>query len=154
MIANSAPTKAAVTVAEMARMVGLSRARFYQLMDAGVFPMPVYDVTTRRPFYVEESQKTCLEVRRRNCGINGRPVLFYTRRGGEQSPAKKRKTTAAPMPKKYPAIASAVAGLGLAVSDQQVADAVAELFPKGIESVDQTEVIRSVFVRLQRQDRS
>ena len=35
------PTKVAVSVAEMARMVGLSRARFYQLRRAGVFPTPV-----------------------------------------------------------------------------------------------------------------
>ena len=38
-------TKAAVTVAEMARMFGMSRARFYQLQKAGVFPTPVYDVS-------------------------------------------------------------------------------------------------------------
>jgi hypothetical protein len=46
--------KAAVIVSEMARMVGLSRARFYQLRKAGVFPLPVYDVATRRPVYTEE----------------------------------------------------------------------------------------------------
>ena len=73
------PTKAAVTVAEMARMVGLSRARFYQLLGTA-FPFPVYDVSTRRPAYVEEQQRVCLEVRRRNCGIDGKPVLFYARR--------------------------------------------------------------------------
>src|ERR1700751_4531911 len=75
-------TKAAVTVAEMARMVGLSRARFYQLMQAGAFPWPVYAVSTRRPIYVQELQEVCLEVRRRNCGIDGKPVLFYARRLG------------------------------------------------------------------------
>ncbi len=58
MNANNVQTKAAVTVAEMARMVGLSRARFYQLQDAGIFPLPLYDVSTRRPFYDEEAQKS------------------------------------------------------------------------------------------------
>lgn len=57
MICNNVQTKAVVTVAEMARMCGLSRARFYQLQNAGVFPTPLYDVSTRRPFYVEEAQK-------------------------------------------------------------------------------------------------
>ena len=76
-------TKAAVTVAEMGRMCGLSRARFYQLIGA-TFPMPVYDVATRRPFYDEEAQKVCLEVRRRNCGIDGRTdfVLCEATAGG------------------------------------------------------------------------
>jgi hypothetical protein len=55
-------TKAVVTVSEMARMVGLSRARFYQLVEAGVFPPPVYCVSTRRPMYVEELQTICLTV--------------------------------------------------------------------------------------------
>ena len=63
------PLKAAVTVTEMARMVGLSRARFYQLVNEGVFPPPVYSVRTRRPIYVEDLQKVCLEVRHRNCGV-------------------------------------------------------------------------------------
>ena len=83
-------TKAAVTVSEMARMVGLSRARFYQLVEAGVFPTPVYCVSTRRPMYVEELQEVCLTVRRRNCGVNGKPVLFYAR--GHRLPTPTTKT--------------------------------------------------------------
>jgi hypothetical protein len=71
-----AETKAIVSVSELARMCGLSRARFYQLQRAGVFPPPVYDVSTHRPVYVEELQKVCLEVRRKNCGVNGKPILF------------------------------------------------------------------------------
>ena len=40
-------TKAIVTVSEMARMCGLSRARFYQLQKAGIFPGDwVLDVET------------------------------------------------------------------------------------------------------------
>ena len=38
--------KSAVSVAEMARMVGLSRSRFYQLVGTA-FPHPLYDVATR-----------------------------------------------------------------------------------------------------------
>ena len=84
-------TKNAVSVAEMARMVGLSRARFYQLIGSA-FPHPVYDVSTRRPFYDQEAQTLCLEVRHRNCGIDGKPILFYVRR-----------PVTATMPKKRPA---------------------------------------------------
>ena len=66
-------TKTVVSVAEMARMVGLSRQRLYQLMGC-TFPWPLYHVGTKRPFYTEELQQVCLEVRRRNCGIDGRPA--------------------------------------------------------------------------------
>ena len=93
--------KSVVSVAEMARMVGLSRQRFYQLLGS-TFPLPLYWIATRRPFYTEEMQQICLEVRRRNCGINGKPVLFYCGyppRGQKpkakpKSPAKKRQHVA------------------------------------------------------------
>ncbi|GAB5517605.1 hypothetical protein [Rhodopirellula baltica] len=71
-------TKAVVSVAEMARMVGLSRQRFYQVMGT-TFPSPLYDTRTRRPFYPEDLQKVCLNVRRSNCGADGRPVMFYAK---------------------------------------------------------------------------
>jgi len=148
-------TKAAVTVAEMARMVGLSRARFYQLMREGVFPPPVYSVSTKRPVFVEEAQKVCLEVRRRNCGINGRPVLFYAKRGGSPSttPTKKRRT--AKTNKQHTAIVDAVRALGLvSVTADQVAAAIKIVFPSGTQQVEEPEVIRGVFVHLQRQNRS
>src|SRR5687767_9090134 len=92
-------TKTVVTVSEMARMCGLSRSRFYQLVEAGVFPQAVYSVATRRPIYVEEAQKVCLEVRRRNCGINGQPVLFYSR-GHLLSPQTRPATRTKPKPTK------------------------------------------------------
>ena len=154
MNVNYVETTAACTVAEMARKVGLSRARFYQLMKAGVFPLPLYDVSTRRPFYDEEAQKVCLEVKRRNCGINGKPILFYARRGGEQAPTKKQKVSSRPKPsKQYAPITEAVKALGLAsATDQAVSEVVTTLFPGGINGVDESEVIRSVFVHMQRKN--
>lgn len=152
----SAPiqTKAVVTVAEMARMVGLSRARFYQLVAAGTLPQPHYDVTTRRPHYVEQLQQVCLEVRRRNCGVDGKPVLFYARRVAAVSPrasasasAPKRVTT---KPANDPLVES-IKALGLAsVTAATVRAAVAEVFPDGVTGIDQGVVIRAVFLNLKR----
>lgn len=147
-------TKAIVTVAEMARMVGLSRARFYQLIGSA-FPAPERDAETGRPYYVEDAQRICLEVRRRNCGVDGKPILFYARRGGAPTtPTKRRESKPQDKAKnKYTTIVDAVKGLGLVgVSDQQVSAAVAKLFPAGIAQVDEAEVIRSVFVHIQRQN--
>jgi hypothetical protein len=132
-------TKAVVTVAEMARMVGLSRARFYQLQRAGVFPLPVYSVSTRRPIYVEELQNVCLEVRRRNCGINGKPVLFYARRNGSVPAASKTRQSLGSPRKDGPhaEVLAGVRSLGLtSATVNQVAAAVKELFPEGISAVD------------------
>src|ERR1700730_1307482 len=123
----SEQTKAIVTVSEMARMVGLSRARFYQLEKAGIFPPPLYDVTTRRPIYVEEMQKVCLEVRRRNCGINGKPILFYARRNPLTPPTSKPRKAPAPKAEQYPELIEALQALGLSgVTAAQVGAAMKE----------------------------
>ena len=145
-------TKSAITVSEMARMCGLSRARFYQLIGSA-FPFPLYSVSTHRPFFNEELQKVCLEVRRKNCGIDGRPILFCSRpavpkakshRGGSASPRK------APT---HTNLIVGLAGLGLAgITDQQVEAALAKLYPKGTDGVDEATQLRSVFVHLMCQD--
>src|ERR1700722_18347446 len=86
--------RAVVSISEMARMVGLSRQRFHQLVQAGVFPQPKRDEANGRPYYDEPTQQQCLEVRRRNCGVNGQVVLFYARRQGQPT-----QTPKAPKPK-------------------------------------------------------
>jgi hypothetical protein len=120
--------KAVVTVTEMSNMVGLSRARFYELVNEGVFPPPVYSLRTRRPIYVEDLQKVCLEVRHRNCGVNGRPVLFYSARATE--PAKPRKVLT-PTREQYPDVTTAVRALGLTTTGDQVTQAIKHLYPNG-----------------------
>src|SRR4051812_41958032 len=124
-------TRAVVTVSEMARMVGLSRARFYQLVEAGVFPQPVYCVSTRRPMYVEELQKICLEVRRRNCGANGRPVLLYARGPRPPATAKPTKPAIAKLKVTVPHVdlIEGLAALGLVATPAQVGETVAALYP-------------------------
>ena len=148
-------TKAIVTVSEMARMVGLSRARFYQLQKAGIFPPPDRDAETGRPFYAEEQQKVILEVRRRNCGVNGKPILFYARRvplTPQMSKPRKAKPTA-PKAEQYPELIEALQALGLAgVTAAQVGSAMKELYPQGTSDVDQAEVVRAVFLHLRRKN--
>jgi len=142
----------------MARMVGLSRARFYQLLGS-TFPHPIYSVSTRRPFFNEHLQQVCLEVRRRSFGVDGRPVLFYSR---GLSLTAKPKTRRKPVtkPKSAPPddgllnILEGVRALGLSMTTYaQVESAVATAFPQGTREVSSGEVIRGVFLALQRQDR-
>lgn len=144
-------TKAVVTVSEMARMVGLSRARFYELVEAGVFPHPVYCVSTRRPMYVEELQTICLNVRRKNLGINGKPVLFYSRGHRASTPTVKPSKPPVAKPKPTAAHADLIDGLsalGLVATTAQVGEAVAALYPAGVNGTDRGQVLRAVFLRL------
>src|SRR5262245_57731939 len=148
----SGQMKAIVTVSEMARMVGLSRARFYQLQKAGVFPAPSHQAG--RPVYTEDQQGVCLEVRRKNRGVNGEPVLFYARRRSIESP--KRKRRADPLPAKNKDITAILDGLnalGLTTATAaQVFKVTEELFPQGTDGHDQAEVLRAVFLRLKRRN--
>jgi hypothetical protein len=131
--------KAAVSVTEMAAMLDLSRARFYQLMQAGILPAPARDADTGRPFYSEELQRVCLEVRRRNVGANGKPVVFYARRKVVQRIRVGR----------HDGFIDALESLGLAsVTESQVSTALAELFPAGTADLTEAEVIRAVFLRV------
>jgi len=146
--------KAAVSVSEMARMVGLSRARFYQLLGEGVFPKPKYDPSTKRPYFDEEAQAECIEVKKRNVGINGKVVIFYASRhpliGQPKRPAKP-KTKPKPT-SQYADLIDSLACLGMSATSPQVETAIAECFPEGIQKLESGEVVRAIFLQLKRKE--
>jgi hypothetical protein len=148
-------TKAIVSVSEMARMCGLSRARFYQLQKAGVFPAPTYQ--EGRPVYTEEQQQVCLEVRKKNRGINGKAVLFYARRIITTTEPVKSVRASKPSPQQKKDVTNLLDGLnslGLTTATAaQVVEVSKQLFPNGTDGLDQGEVLRSVFLHLKRQNR-
>jgi hypothetical protein len=144
----STQAKSVVSISEMARMVGLSRQRFHQLRK-NTFPEPDYDEETKRPFYTEEKQAICLSVRQRNCGVDGKPILFYARRNDVGVPRKTKKPTTKPKVNKYGHIVEGLKALGLSVVASQVDVAIKKLFPDGTQQADDAEIVRSVFLHLQ-----
>lgn len=137
------PTKAVVSVREMAEMCLLSRSRFFALIQSGVFPSPVRNGACKRPVYDLELQQKCLDIRRTGIGLNG-PVLFN----------RKAKTTTK---KARPKLASdhadlldALKSLGLQTTAEAVDGALRELFPSGWSDVDDGQRVRQVFLHLQR----
>ena len=154
--ANEPETKTAVSIAEMARMVGLSRARFNQLIGT-TFPWPRYSLSNRRPFYDELLQNLCLEVRRRNCGIDGKPVLFYAKRINSVPSVRKpsRKVTPPKVEAGHDDILDGLRSLGLTTATMpQVVAAVKELFPIGVKNESRGQILRAVFLKLKRQNSS
>lgn len=147
-------TKAVVSVSDMARMVGLSRARFYQLVRAGTFPAADTEPITGRRCYGEEKQRQCVEVRRRNCGIDGKPILFYSRRRDFQAGTRKP-----PKPKldskvgDVTALLDGLNALGLTTATAAQVEAITKkLYPTGTTGVDQGEVLRVVFLEIRRRN--
>lgn len=145
--------KAGLSISDMARQCGLSRSRFHQLIGTA-FPYPVYDVATRRPFYPPELQEICLEVRRRNFGVDGEAILFYSPRQQIRSTAPRRPTKKAAVPanNQHDDLVDGLRSLGLvAVTPSQVAAAIKELYPAGVNGVGQGEVLRAVFLHVRAQ---
>jgi predicted DNA-binding transcriptional regulator AlpA len=141
-------SKSFVTVSEMAEMCLLSRSRFYALIESGVFPRPVQLPSSKRPMYDRGLQEKCLEIRQTGIGVNGQPVLFNrkpTKVGPHQA---KRKTEG--KASDYEGLVEPLKQLGLSTSAQAIAEALMVLFPTGYADLDQGDVIRKVFLYLQR----
>lgn len=157
-------TKEIVTCAEMARMCGLSRSRFYMLIGDGIMPQPSRHPETQRPFYSREQQEQCLLVRKTNCGINGKPILFYAQRTpiivvnravAQRRPATARRPQATVVAD--PVVLEVQHGLeqlGLAdVAEPKIRAALVETYPDGYEGVPMPQLLMTVFRRLRaRQD--
>lgn len=159
---NQELLKEIVTVTEMARMCGLSRARFYQLIGEGVFPTPSRSQETKRPFFDREQQEQCLLVRRTNRGANGKAVMFYgCCLEPRPEPARKRK----PFPKRklqarqtsqesvITELRHGLAQLGMTnLTDADIREALVEAYPDGHRDVESAELLRAVFGAIQRRN--
>ncbi|MEN6335153.1 MAG: hypothetical protein ABFE01_12910 [Phycisphaerales bacterium] len=125
------------SVSEMARRLGLSRARFYQLVYKGVFPPPLRS-GTQRPSYPSDLQEKCLAIRKTRVGFNGQPVLFNQRRSSSTT---RKKPTG-----QYDGFVAALRNMGLTVTAAAVKHAVQALYPAGQkQGQDPSEVLRKLF---------
>jgi hypothetical protein len=133
--------KPVISIVEACKLVNLSRARFYQLLEQGIFPQPLYHIRTKRPYYDTDLQKKLLEIRDTCVGDNGDLVLFYSPR--------KTKSTSTPKKKKVDPMIKELAeilnSMGLETTTNRVKQGLAEIYPDGIGSVDQGVVIRELF---------
>ncbi len=126
-----------------------------QLVKAGVFPAPLIDQASKRPYFSEELQAQCLDVRKRNLGINGKVVMFYARRPNNTPITPKAKKTQSKLngSDRHAEVVDGLKALGLVtVTTKQVAEAIGQLFPQGTEKVEPGEVVRAVFVHLHRKN--
>lgn len=140
--------KSVITVSEMAGLCQLSRSRFYDLIEAGVFPRPVQHPSSKRPMYDRKLQEKCLEIRETGIGMNGQPVLF-NRKPSRAGQSKAQRKPAVKPPPDHGDLLEALKGLGLTPTSQAVDEALAALFPTGHAGLDQGDVIRKVFLHLQ-----
>ena len=151
MPAPNQTIKAAVSVSEMAELCEVSRSRWYELVDAGVFPAPVVILPIKRPVYDRSLIEKCLQIKETGISLGGWPVV-WNRKRKKTSLTKQKATPPAKGQTADPLIEpifDAVKALGLTATLQAVTDAVAANYPTGIEGQNQGDVIRKTFLYLQ-----
>ena len=131
------------SVSEMARKLKLSRARFYQLLNDGAFPPPVYCIRTRRPLYSRNLQEQCLRIRRAGITATGQPILFYTPRANKSKACRPRRD------RLNRVLTDALEKTGLKVTQRQLKRAIGTVYPEGLpETEDMGPVISDLFRHL------
>ena len=113
----------------MADLCQLSRSRFYDLIESGVFPKPIQHPSSKRPMFDRGLQEKCLEIRQTGIGMNGQPVLFNRKTRKGSPPLERSPRTRQP---DHADLLDALKGLGLTTTAQAVNEAVATLFPNGL----------------------
>lgn len=150
-------TQAAISVSEMARRVTLSRGRFYELIEAGVFPPPCYCPHTRRALYPADLQRQCLEIRETQMGANGQYVLFYGKRSvnAVQGQAVERFRRGTDHHRNRDSALAAyrdgLTALGMGtLTDDQIRSAIQAAYPSGTNGIDSGTVLAAIFRLMRR----
>ena len=117
------------SVKEVCEAVGLGKSRFYQLLGT-TFPWPAYLIASRRPVFTEEQFQQCCEARRTNQGIDGKPVMFYSRRRfvRPRKPARKKPSQMSAKSGRHTQTIEALGQLGLTnISEKDITTALKRL---------------------------
>ena len=154
---DSSPEPAYMTVSAHIEQLGLSRARFYDLVGEAFFLPPIYLLSNRRPVYTADMAQRNTLAKMVGIGVlNGAPKVFYRprRRRADASPAEPRRTRRASPRERGPrndmgTIVAALRSLGLqSVDEDAVAQVLADLFPGGTDGIEHGDIIRTVYRRL------
>ena len=139
---------AAASISATSEICSLSRSRFYDLIQSGVFPEPVRHPSSNRPIYSRDLIEKCLEIRRTGIDYSKQPVLFNRKLNKLRKPTQGRNSVSNST--EYSEVTDALKSLGLTTTHEAVAQAVGDLYSDGDwKEADQGEVIRKVFLQLQ-----
>src|SRR5437764_3809063 len=87
---SETPIKAVVSVAQMCRLLRMSRSQFYWHVKKGTFHAPQYLASNKRPYFTASMVEDNLRVRESGIGINNEYVIFYERQAVERKAAEKK----------------------------------------------------------------
>ena len=140
---KSSNLKPIVSVQELCQMLQLSRSRYYQLIDSGFLPKPLIDDRSKRPYYDQDLQQKCLEIRETGIGANGTIMLWYSPR--KKNAQSKQSKTLKKIDSQAKEMTDTLNSMGLDCSTREVQKALSELYPDGTKGVETGLVIRELF---------
>ena len=139
------PIKAAISVSDMCRQLGMSRSQFYNHVKKGTFHTPL-KLANGRPYFNASQAEDNIKARQTGIGVNGEYVLFY-----ERNSKPKPRSDEPKLKSNHEHLIASLTSLGLSsVTNEQVQSAVESCFPKGTDCEDESNILRSVFKRLKR----
>ena len=149
-----------LSIAQMARLLNLSRSRVYQLTTEGIFLPPIYGSSekSKRPYYTAEIAQRNIEVKRNNVGVNGKLCMFYSSRNNSSLSTHRKKSEGKKAIDKstednHQDLKEGLIALGLSnVSDGQIESALKKSFPQGRANTSDGEILRAVFLSIKHQN--
>lgn len=128
-----------ISVSQMAEQLKLSRVHFYALLKRGIFPSAIKR-NGCRPYFDTELQRTCHEIRAKQIGVDGQPILFYSKTNKTKTESKEKTT-------KYDFLIDALTELGLTgINSDQIKTTIKRLYPSGTAQIAEEELIRTLFI--------
>jgi hypothetical protein len=135
-----------ISVGDMAQALGHSRARFYQLQKQQIYPPPLYEIRTKRPFYDAHLQRLCLGIRESGIGWQGQYILFYgPRKESAQNKARTKTPAGRSGPPEYQELTETLKQMGLDVTEKQVSMAIEKLYRDRLANEDMGLVVREIY---------
>ena len=147
-----------LSITQMARLLCLSRSRFYQLMSENIFLPPIYSASNKRPYFTSEMAEQNMAVKKNNVGVNGKIVLFYSSRNNSILPTHRKKSGKNKsinniVEDTHKDVKEGLCALGLSgVSNAQIESTLASCFPGGTGGTPEGEILRAVFLSIKRQN--
>lgn len=141
------PLKAAISVAEMCRLLDISRSQFHWHVQKGTFHPPIYLVRNRRPYFTAEMAQQNLDAKESGIGVHGDYVIFYAKRlppPGDSPRGTKHN---------HSKLVASLKSLGLEkVTAELVEAAITSCFPSGTKGQDDSHTLRTIFRYLKRSE--
>ncbi|AQT68702.1 hypothetical protein STSP2_01874 [Anaerohalosphaera lusitana] len=134
------------SVSKTAKLLGFSRARFYELLDQGVFPRPFRDPANNRPYYDNELVQKCQAIKETCVDIEGRPVVFYKNK--KTTTSEDSKDAKKELSNRHTEIYHIVKAMGVECSYAQFAEVCNQLLPNRGDDISRAAAIKNIYRHL------